>query len=190
VITAPVRNNLARFLAVFALSVIVPAVASAQVPSAASVVRPQTFVSVSPAPRGGTFEAAVVVEISRGFHMNSHKPSEDYLIPTTITADVPPGIKLLDTKYPEGLDKKFAFAPDKPLNVYTDKVTLRLKFAVQANAPLGALSIPATLRYQACNDTTCLAPVKAPLVFRIDVGETGTHGTRQHPDVFVDSAKN
>jgi hypothetical protein len=173
-------------VAILALAV---TVASAQVPSASSVVRPTTFVSLDPVPQGGTFEAAAVVEISKGFHMNSHKPSEDYLIPTVLTPDVPPGIKLLDTNYPVGEEKKFAFSPDKPLNVYTDKVTLRLKFSVPSTAPVGAMSIPATLRYQACNDTTCLAPVKVPVVFRIEVAAAGTTGTRQHPDIFAPAPK-
>jgi DsbC/DsbD-like thiol-disulfide interchange protein len=163
--------------------------ASAQMPNPSSVVRPSTFVSLDPAPQGGSFQAAVVVEIAKGFHMNSHKPSEDYLIPTTITADVPPGLRLVETDYPSGAEKKFAFSPDKPLNVYTDKVTLRLHFAVQSNAPVGAMSIPATLRYQACNDTTCLAPVKVPIVFRVDVAAEGTPGGRQHPDIFPPAVK-
>ncbi len=58
-------------------------------PSAAAIVKPQAYVSLDPVPRGKTFEAAVVVDIARGFHMNSHKPSDEYLIPTTITPQPP-----------------------------------------------------------------------------------------------------
>ena len=182
-------GNLVPSLALLGLIGLASSAAVGQMPSPASIVRPSTFVSVDPAPQGGTFQAALVVDIAKGFHMNSHKPSEDYLIPTTISADVPPGLRLVETDYPSGQEKKFAFSPDKPLNVYTDKVTLRLHFAVQSNAPLGALSIPATLRYQACNDSTCLAPVKVPIVFRIDVAAAGTPGSRQHPDIFPPAAK-
>jgi len=65
-----------------------PGAASAQsIPNPTTVVRTSTFVSLNPLPQGQTFEAAVVIEIQPGFHMNSHKPSEDYLIPTTVTAD-------------------------------------------------------------------------------------------------------
>jgi len=156
----------------------------AQVPSASSVAKPEALVSLDPVPRGGAFDAAVVVQILKGFHVNSHKPSEDYLIPTTITPDPPQGVKLAATTYPPGEPRKFSFSPDKPLDVYTDTVTLRLKFSVQQDAPLGPLSIPATLRYQACNDTTCLAPVKVPVVFKINVGRVGSSGHPIHPEVF------
>src|SRR6202007_3419081 len=60
-------------------------------PSPAAVVKPQTLVSLEPVPRGKTFEIAVVVEISRGFHMNSHKPTDPYLIATTLPPQITAG---------------------------------------------------------------------------------------------------
>ena len=138
-------------------------------PSASAVVKPQAYVSLDPVPRGREFEVAIMVDIARGFHMNSHKPSDDYLIPTTITPQLPPGIKLADTIYPAGQLKKFAFSPNKPLDVYTGSVTLKLKLVAQANAPLGATTIPVTLRYQACNDAACLPPVKVPVNVALEI---------------------
>jgi DsbC/DsbD-like thiol-disulfide interchange protein len=154
------------------------------VPNPAAVVKPQTYVSLDKVPRGQTFEAAVVVHIARGFHMNSNKPLEDYLIPTTLTANPPKGIKVLDTIYPPGEMKTFTFSPKKPLNVYTDSVTLRLKMAAEASAPLGAVSIPVTLRYQACNDTSCLPPVKVPVTVNLDIAAAGTTVHKAHPEIF------
>ena len=164
------------------------AAALAQMANPTSVVKPQAYVSLDPVPRGQTLDAAVVVEIANGFHMNSHKPSEDYLIPTAVTVDPPPGVRVVETTYPAGQEKKFSFSPDKPLNVYTGKVTLRMKIAVSERAPLGTMSIPTTLRYQACNDTACLPPVKVPLILRIDVAEEGTTAQRQHTDIFQPTA--
>lgn len=161
--------------------------ASAQsMPNPATVVKPQTYVSLDKVPRGQTFEAAVVLEIAKGFHMNSNKPSEDYLIPTTITPNPPAGIRIVDTTYPQGQMKTFTFSPNKPLNVYTDTVTLRLKLATDASTPLGAVSIPATLRYQACNDTACLPPVKVPVTLNVDVAAVGTAAHHVHADIFPD----
>ncbi|HEY6467033.1 MAG TPA: protein-disulfide reductase DsbD domain-containing protein [Candidatus Acidoferrales bacterium] len=155
-------------------------------PNPATVVKPQTYVSLDKVPRGQTFEAAVVLEIAKGFHMNSNKPSEDYLIPTTITPNPPAGIRIVDTTYPQGQMKTFTFSPNKPLNVYTDTVTLRLKLATDASTPLGAVSIPATLRYQACNDTACLPPVKVPVTLNVDVAAVGTAAHHVHADIFPD----
>jgi thioredoxin:protein disulfide reductase len=159
--------------------------ASAQsMPNPATVVKPQTYVSLDKVPRGQTFEAAVVLEIAKGFHMNSNKPSEDYLIPTTITPNPPAGIRVVDTMYPQGQMKTFTFSPNKPLNVYTDTATLRLKLATDASTPLGSVSIPATLRYQACNDTACLPPVKVPVTWNVDVAAAGTAAHHAHSDIF------
>jgi DsbC/DsbD-like thiol-disulfide interchange protein len=159
--------------------------ASAQsMPNPATIVKPQTYVSLDKVPRGQTFEAAVVVEIAKGFHMNSNKPSEDYLIPTTITPNPPTGIRVVDTTYPQGQMKTFTFSPNKPLNVYTDTVTLRLKLATDASTPLGAVTIPTTLRYQACNDTACLPPVKVPVTLNVDVAAAGTSAHHVHADIF------
>jgi DsbC/DsbD-like thiol-disulfide interchange protein len=154
------------------------------VPSPSAVVKPVAYVSLSPVPRGKEFQVAIVVEIAKGFHMNSHKPSDQYLIPTTLTAQLPTGFQLLDTIYPDGKLEKFSFSPNKPLNVYTGTVTLRLRLTAAADAALGAAAIPVTLRYQACNDTTCLQPVKVPVNVKLEVASAGAKSRAVHPEVF------
>jgi uncharacterized protein YcnI len=162
-----------------------PARAQTAVPSPAAVVKPQTFVSLEPVPRGKTFEVAIVVEIARGYHMNSHKPTDPYLIPTTLTPQLPAGFDIVDAIYPDGQLQKFSFSPNKPLNVYTGKVTLKLRLSAYADAPLGTVTIPITLRYQACNDTTCLQPVKVPVDAKLTVAAAGTKSHPAHPEIFA-----
>jgi len=158
------------------------------VPAASSVASPKTYVSIAPVPRGSTFELAVVVGIMPGFHMNAHKPSEDYLIPTVLTAKLPAGFKELETSYPDGVEKKLSFA-DKPLLVYTDHFTVRAKFSATANAPLGKVKLPFTLQYQACNDSVCLPPVRIPVTATIDVAAAGTKPQRMSPQIFSQSSQ-
>src|ERR1700751_1545406 len=67
--------------------------AQTEMRSAASVVKPAAYVSLEPVPRGKEFEIAVVAEIARGYHVNSHKPTDPYLIPTTLTAQLPAGFQ-------------------------------------------------------------------------------------------------
>jgi len=157
---------------------------SGALPNPAAVVKPQVYLSLEPVAQGREFRAAVVVEIAKGFHMNSHKPSEAYLIPTTLTPELPAGIQLLDTVYPAGQLEKFSFSPTKPLDVYTGKVTLLLKLAAAADAKPGVTTIPVTLRYQACNDTTCLAPVKVLVEVKFEVALKGTKTRVMHPEIF------
>src|SRR5258708_39254099 len=83
--------NLAACFMVLALAVLgisAPAQDTAMA-RAASVLQPQTYVSLQPVPRGRAFEIAVVAKVTPGFHVNAHEPSEEYLIPTKITADLP-----------------------------------------------------------------------------------------------------
>jgi thioredoxin:protein disulfide reductase len=157
---------------------------SSGLPNASAVVKPHTYVSFEPVPRGKEFQAAVVVDIARGFHMNSHKPSDEYLIPTTLTPQMPAGFQLADTMYPEGRLEEFSFSPNKPLNVYTGSVTLKLRILAQANAPLGAVMIPVILRYQACNDAACLPPVKIPVNVQLNVAASGAKTQPAHPELF------
>jgi len=155
----------------------------APIPRANTVVKPKALVSLQAAPRGATVEVAVVAEILKGFHMNSNKPRDEYLIPTTLTPDVPAGLKLLETNYPVGAMKKFEFS-ETPLDVYDGTITIRMKLQVAAEAPLGALNLPMILRYQACNDRACLPPVKLPVTAELQIAAAGTKPVAQHPNVF------
>src|ERR1700730_13922451 len=66
-------------------------------PNAATIVKPHIFVSLDPVPRGKEFKVAVVADIASGFHVNSHKPTDEYLIATTLKPELPAGFELIDT---------------------------------------------------------------------------------------------
>jgi hypothetical protein len=157
---------------------------STNVLSPAAIVKPRVFVSLSPVPRGKEFQVAVAVDIAHGYHMNSHHPTDQYLIATTLTPKLPTGFELLDTLYPAGRVEKFSFSPDKGLDVYSGSVTLKLRLIAHNDAPIGAVTFPVTLRYQACNDTTCLPPVKVPVDVRVDVAAAGSATHAAHPEIF------
>ncbi len=88
-------------------------------PAAASVLQPQAYASLQPVPRGRAFQVAIVAKISPGFHINAHVPSEDYLIPTKVSADLSPGVFLVETTYPRGVMRAFRFSKT-PLRVYEE----------------------------------------------------------------------
>jgi uncharacterized protein YcnI len=153
-------------------------------PDASSIVKPHIFVSLDPVPRGKEFKIAIVADIAKGFHMNSHKPTDDYLIATTLKPQLPAGFELLDTIYPKGKLEKFSFSPNHPLDVYSGGVTLVLRLSAKSTAALGPAEIPMVLRYQACNDSACLPPVKLPLNVKFNLAEEGTTPREVHPEVF------
>jgi hypothetical protein len=163
--------------------------ASQALANAASLVKPHVFVSAAPEPQGSTFEIAVVVDIASGYHMNSHKPLDEFLIPTTLTPQAPAGLKPGEVIYPPGQSLTFSFSPNKPLSVYSGKATLRLKIRVGADATLGPQSIPMTLRYQACNDTSCLPPVKVPVIAKVEIAVAGAKSHAANPEIFAPTSK-
>lgn len=157
--------------------------AAQDLPSPAAVASSRAYVSFSPVPRNHDFEIAVVVRIMPGFHVNANKVSERYLIPTTLTANLPAGFKEIETSYPEGKTLKLFFS-DTPLFVYTGSFTVRMKLSAEANASLGKQSLPLSLRYQACNDTACLPPVKIPVTAAIEVAPAGAKTQSMFPEFF------
>ncbi len=181
-----IRTIFALGAAMLLVTVDLPAIATAQaVPmSAKDVVKAKPYVSLDRVPRGKDFEVAIVATIHEGYHMNSHHPLDSYLIPTTMTVKPPEGIKVLDTIYPPGRDKKFPFSPTKPLNVYTGSVTLRLRLKAEPSAKIGATTIPVTLRYQACNDSACLPPVKIPVNVPVQVAAAGATSHPANKAIF------
>jgi len=142
-----------------AASLAVSSKATAQDVSAKDVLAPTAYVSYDPAARGMTVQVAVVLKIRPGFHVNAHEVSENYLIPTELRIDAPAGFKAGTVTYPKGTLETFAFAKDKPLNVYTATATVRVPLTVLPNAPLGAQHIAMKVHYQPCSTEICLPPV-------------------------------
>jgi hypothetical protein len=168
------------------LIIIVIALPSAhpQIPAAREVVSPSAYVSVEPVARNSNFQLAVVLKIRPSFHINARKPSAEYLIPTDLRPTLPTGFKSAgEIAYPPGELKTFAFSKT-PLNVYQDKIILRLPLSAQPDAPLGAQHIPLKLRYQACNNEVCLPPVTLDIDAQITVAATSANSRPAHPELF------
>ncbi|HKA35586.1 MAG TPA: cytochrome c biogenesis protein CcdA [Thermoanaerobaculia bacterium] len=117
---------------------------------AAPAPAPSTLLKVDAKVEGGALLVNATLE--SGWHVNSHRPSEDYLIATTVTVDPAPGLQAGEPKYPEGMMKKFAFA-EKPLSVYEGSFTVTIPLT---SAPSG--EIAGAVEFQACSDTQCLPP--------------------------------
>ncbi len=160
---------------------LLPELLAAQIPSAKDVVKPAAFPSFEPVSRGKQMEIAVVMKIRDGYHVNARETTFDYLIPTDLKAETPAGFKAGEVKYPKGTLHKFNFTKDKPLNVYTDTVVLRLPVTVAADAPLGEQHIAMKLHYQACSTDVCLPPVTLPVDALIHVSGQESYPNKLFP---------
>lgn len=130
------------------------------------------------------FQVAVVLKIRPGFHVNAREVSADYLIPTDLKTEVPAGFKLSDVIYPKGTLQTFSFSKNKPLNVYTNTVVVRLPLTVLPNASLGAQHLAMKLRYQACSNEICLPPVTKDVEATINVVADAAAAKPANPELF------
>jgi thioredoxin:protein disulfide reductase len=99
----------------------------------------------------------VHAKLAQGWHTNSHKPSEDYLIPTSLKLTPEEGVTFGEPRYPEGKLEKFSFS-DKPLSVYAGDFSMEVPVSWTGAPP----SVSGSVEFQACNDTQCLAPASVP----------------------------
>jgi len=107
--------------------------------------------------------------VSSGFHVNSNKPSAEYLIPTVLKIDAPTDIVLGGTTYPEGQLMSFAFAPDEKLSVYSGEFDLQVTVRPLASVLPGKYAFRGELKYQACDNAACYPPKKLPVQFEVKV---------------------
>ncbi|HKM91297.1 MAG TPA: protein-disulfide reductase DsbD domain-containing protein [Candidatus Acidoferrales bacterium] len=150
---------------------------------ASDAVRTRVYVSLEPVPRGRQFEVAAVAQVAPGYHVQANKVLEDYLIPLTLTPELPAGFRVVSAEYPKAQVKKFPFAA-QPMAVYEGRIVVRMTLEVAASAPTGPVKIPMTLRFQACNDQLCLPPAKLPLAAEFEVAGEGAAAKPVHPEIF------
>jgi suppressor for copper-sensitivity B len=134
---------------------------------------------------GSRARLAALVSIEPGWHVNSNKPTFDYLIPTVLTLELPDGWKAGRLRYPQAQMKTFAFA-DQPLAVYDGDVVIVAELEVPAGTAKGTYPVNGALRYQACNQSQCLPPVTAKATIQLTVGPGGRP---QHGELFSQPEK-
>ena len=108
----------------------------------------------------GTLQVPLGIHIRRGYHINSSKPNDPYLIPASLAW---PGVPLpvVSVAYPPASEVKYDFS-DKPLSVYSSRVEIVTTFEVQS-VPEGVEELQGAFRFQACDDKACLPPQTLPV---------------------------
>lgn len=96
--------------------------------------------------------------VDPGFHINSHQPKDELLIPTALTLEPAPGVRVVSVEYPKGQPFKLPSSND-PLDVYQNE--FRVMVRVQAKA--GTASLTGSLHYQACDNAACFPPRTLPV---------------------------
>ena len=108
---------------------------------------------------GDSYQLAVEIQINPPYHINAQKPSEDFLIPTTLVIEAPEGVVLGKFDFPRSRMKKFAFS-EKALSVYEGTIHIFTSISIASEFPGSEIVLNGVVGYQACDDQTCLAPAE------------------------------
>jgi suppressor for copper-sensitivity B len=121
---------------------------------------------------GEAVRIAAVVTIEDGWHIQSHTPTFDYLIPTEIAFELPAGWPRPDVRYPDHVMWEFGFS-EELLAVYEHDAVIHADLDLPADAAAGAVDVSAELTYQACDDIQCLPPVTTRATVQLEIGAAG-----------------
>lgn len=156
-----------RFLIalLFAVAASGPALAQS---SSKGVVNVDATGPTSSVAAGSQFTGTVTLAVRSGYHINAQKPTEEFLIGTSVTMTPPAGVTVVKTGYPKAEMAQFSFS-EEPLAVYEGTVKIPVTMKVDAAAAAGQLTIPGKVRFQACNDQQCLPPSTVDVSFTVDV---------------------
>jgi Disulphide bond corrector protein DsbC len=144
-------------------------------------IRINGFLSLDKVQRGRTAQAAVVMDIPHGYHVNSNRPLNKFSVPTSLKIDGPGGIRISPVSYPRGQVRKFSFSEDS-VAVFEGRAVLRFNVSVPANYRTGVTQLRVRLRFQSCTDEVCFPPatreINLPLTV-IGADETSRSINRQ-----------
>lgn len=153
------------------------------------LVTAKAYLSVDRLPAGKTCQVAIVLAIEKGWHINTNPASPDFLVPTTFTIKSNQNVKLSDVKYPTG----HAFRVtgfDEPLQVYEKQAIIRGTLEVPVNSAGKEETLELKIKYQACNDKTCIRPTTISLKGKFQIAKPGEQVRQINQKWFQPTATN
>ncbi len=176
------------------LSAIILVIAAAAVTTMAAdaqeIARPGDVVSITPAlPKtgfepGATFQAAIVLDIMEGYHLNGHATSDPTLIPTQLKLPKESPVTWPYVRYPEDQVKPGETIPGLHDEQYHNQVIIRLVGRLPDDAAPGEIKLDMKVYYQTCNESLCLMPIDKPFEFVIPVVAPGTEVKSINEHIF------
>jgi DsbC/DsbD-like thiol-disulfide interchange protein len=113
--------------------------------------------------RGESAKQVLKAIVLPGFHVNSDKPRDEFLIPLKLTWNTGPlEAKSVSYPKPEELDMN-----GQKLVVFTGTVPIETQFVASKEAAKGEATITGKLKYQACNNQMCFRPATIDVHFPV-----------------------
>lgn len=117
-----------------------------------------------------TVQLTIDVTIVDDWHINAHKPLEDFLIPTVLDLAPVDGVEFGEVLYPEPKKVAFAFS-EAPVLVYEGTFQIKANITALKDAVPGQQILEGKFSYQGCNDQTCLPPKEVAFTVPFEIVE-------------------
>lgn len=141
---------------------------SADAPGSVNPVKVEAIVNGFRVVRDRSFMIRVQIAVDTGFHINSNHPKDKFLIPTRVTLNNVPDFTFQAAKFPQPVERQFAFSPDK-LSVYEGEIEVNVPALYGKEGSLGKKTISGSVRYQSCDANTCYPPRTASFTIPVEV---------------------
>jgi len=108
----------------------------------------------------------VAIEVKTGYHIQTHKMTDEFIVPTTLEIRGDKQISINTIVFPSA--KKFKLeGTDRYLDVYDGSFWIKAFFTAHTNAQKNTHELKGNLTYQACDSMRCFSP--KIIEFSIDV---------------------
>jgi DsbC/DsbD-like thiol-disulfide interchange protein len=166
--TRRLNRYLGQLLLTITLSLSPASFYATALPQSAPNISVNGYVSGDSVRRGRSAQAVVVMEIPAGYHVNSNRPLEKFLIPTQLQIEAPAGVKVSAVSYPRALLRRLKFSKNQ-VAVYEGRAAMRFNVTVPASFGSDSTEVKARLKYQSCNDEVCFPPATREITIPVRV---------------------
>lgn len=163
------HSNPALRLLFAAVFLVVPAtLESTATPQSAPNIDVNASLSANKVQRRRSVWGSVTMDIPYGYHVNSNRPLERFLIPTELTVETRKGLRVSRVIYPRAVSRNFRFSKNR-VSVYEGRATMRFAVTIPRAASAGSTELKLRLRFQSCNDDVCFPPQTRELKLWLNV---------------------
>ena len=151
------------------IAMFVLATASATVQAAVFSAQGRWHEQAAPTNRPATVTIAIAID--PGWHINSNKPLDPYLIPTSVRLELPAGWSAGEPAFPPHRTADLAFS-DEPVAVFEGVLTVTVP--ITAGPRPWPETLRGAVRAQACDEKQCLAPAEVEFSVALASGDDRT----------------
>jgi thiol:disulfide interchange protein DsbD len=169
-----------RFLFISFLTLFLFSLAS--LPAWASTVQVEVIHSQDQYETGKNYPLLFRLVIAKPWFIHSTQTEPD-LLPTTLTVQEKPRLKIVGIQFPPTESKKFEYE-EKPTAVFSGDILVKARLRVAKDAAVGGQVMEGKLSYQACSTNSCLPPENVSFSIPLKIVPPGTGAKLINQDLF------